>query len=180
MKFQATIFISGLLALALLAACKSTKTLSYKAGSCDRLAVDLDQGTLNGLNGAASMDEVKKQLPCFTGETEEGSSFNCGGGLFYLDHDFYFYTHRNYIEIRKDFKGTMSQDMLGKSMSELGGAFSKPDKEKEYESTFSGTVTNYYEYRKKWGTLVIVIEDEAVIEVALHFGKEPGDVEYCL
>lgn len=114
MKTIKFLVLTGLV-LFIVQACNSTKKISYKAGSCDVLFCDFKKGTLNGLNGQASMDEVKRQLPCFTGETEEGSSYNCGGGVFYLDHTFFFYTGRDYIEIRKGFQGKSSIEVLGKA-----------------------------------------------------------------
>ena len=163
-----------------LMACKTTKKLNYTARSCDQIVVDFERGTLNGLNGAASMDEVKKQLPCSTGETEEGSSFNCGGGVFFLKHTFFFYTGRDYIEIREGFTGKCSEDLLGKSFGKLGDSFSKPDQKKEHESSFTGKTTNYYEFGKKWGTILVVVEEGIVKEVAMYYGQKPGSLEYCL
>ncbi len=52
---------------------------------CDALVLDLDRGTLNGLAPTASMDEVKGQFPCSTGESEEGAIYNFGGGVFFLE-----------------------------------------------------------------------------------------------
>jgi hypothetical protein len=85
---------------------------------CSRLHFDLVRGTLNGVTPTASMDEVKRRLPCFTGESPEGEVFNFGGGVFFLDHDFYFYTNRNYIEVRSRFKGTVTPDVLGRPLAE--------------------------------------------------------------
>ncbi len=86
---------------------------------CTNLYFDLKKGTLNGLKPDAPMYLVKSKLPCFTGETEEGSDINYGGGVFYLNHDFYFYTHKDYIEVRRNFKGKLSADILGKSKSQV-------------------------------------------------------------
>lgn len=83
---------------------------------CEHLYVDLQKGTLNGLTPADSMGRIKKELPCFTGDTQEGSAFNYGGGVFYHNHDFYFYTHRDYLEVRADYKGKLSNSLyLGRS-----------------------------------------------------------------
>jgi hypothetical protein len=64
------------------------------------------------------MDEVKRRLPCFTGESAETSEMNFGGGVFFLDHDFYFYTGRNYIEVRARFPGTVTPDVLRRPIAE--------------------------------------------------------------
>ncbi|HEX6042728.1 hypothetical protein, partial [Longimicrobium sp.] len=106
--------------LAVFAACTppSAPPAQPAAAGCARLAFDLRGGTLNGVAPTASMDEVKRRLPCSTGETEEGGPFNFGGGVFFLDHDFYFYTHRDYIEVRSRFPGTVTPDVLGKDVRE--------------------------------------------------------------
>ncbi len=78
-------------------------SLSAQA-QCGAIELNLAKGTLNGLSPNDAPEHIKKLLPCFTGETEEGSSYNEGGGVFFRDHDFYFYTHRDYIELRTGFK----------------------------------------------------------------------------
>ena len=86
---------------------------------CDNLYFDAVEGTVNGVDPTASMSEVKSKLPCFTGETEEGGVFNYGGGIFFLNHDFYFYTYQNFIDIRKGFKGRMSFDFFNNSQKKI-------------------------------------------------------------
>ncbi len=51
--------------------------------------VNLKRGTVNKLKLTASQDEVKAALPCSTGDTEECSDFNCGGGVFFLNNSFF-------------------------------------------------------------------------------------------
>jgi hypothetical protein len=86
------------------------------ADPCASLHFDLVRGTLNGVAPTASMDEVKRRLPCSTGELEETSEMNFGGGVFFLDHDFFFYTGRNYIEVRRHFPVTPG--VLGRPIAE--------------------------------------------------------------
>ena len=92
-------------------------TAAAAPADCSRLHFDLVRGTLNGVPPAASMDEVKRRLPCFTGESAEREELNFGGGVFFLNHDFYFYTGRNYIEARSRFKGTVTPDVLGRPLA---------------------------------------------------------------
>ena len=74
---------------------------------------------MNGVPATASMDKAKVAFPCFTGETEEGADFNCGGGVYFLKHDFYFYTHKDFIEVRTGYTGKMSKPVLGLKKEEL-------------------------------------------------------------
>ena len=85
---------------------------------CAELHFDLRRGTLNGIAPTASMDAVKQRLLCFTGESEETSEMNFGGGVFFLNHDFYFYTGRNYIEVRGRFPGTVTPNVLRRPIAE--------------------------------------------------------------
>ncbi len=88
------------------------------ANPCASLRFDLVRGTLNGVPPTATMDEVKRRLPCFTGESAETSEMNFGGGVFFLDHDLFFYTGRNYIEVRRRFPGTVTPDVLGRPIGD--------------------------------------------------------------
>lgn len=88
------------------------------ADPCAELHFDLRRGTLNGVPATATMDEVKRRLPCFTGESGETSEMNFGGGVFFLNHDLFFYTGRNYIEVRRRFAGTVTPDVLGRPIAD--------------------------------------------------------------
>jgi hypothetical protein len=99
------------LGVVLLAGCGGARR-SFAPG-CDALEFDLRAGLLNGLPPTASMNEVRRQLPCATGDTEEGHPFNEGGGVFFLTHDLYFYTHRDRIEVREAFDGRVVPALLG-------------------------------------------------------------------
>ena len=164
------------IALALLFfACKTT----YKLGQCDQLFLDLEKGTINGMSPAASMDEVKKAFPCFTGETKEGSESNCGGGLFFLKHDFYFYTHNDFIEARKGFAGNVSKQVFGLSREELTSLLGTPDETLTHKSIFLDEMIYVHQYSKKWGTLSFVEEEGRITQVEMHQGKKIGAIDYC-
>lgn len=90
-----------------------------RLGHCDRLEFDVETGLLSGLPPNLSKEEVKRELPCFTGETGEGEIANYGGGVFFLNHDFFFYTFLRYLEIRSDFSGRTSIPLFGRSRAEL-------------------------------------------------------------
>ncbi|MEM1056261.1 MAG: hypothetical protein AAGI52_12110 [Bacteroidota bacterium] len=121
--------LSFLLALATFAGCSGP---GLAPPGCEALVLDLELGTLNGLKPTASMDEVKTQFPCSTGETEEGSAFNFGGGVFFLDHGFFAYTHRDFLEVRESFAGTTRPEALGQPLSILG----EPDRMDEGAALF--------------------------------------------
>lgn len=149
------------LALAFLAGCSGPPSA---APGCDALVLDLNRGTLNGLTPTASMDEVKAQFPCATGETAEGETYNFGGGVFFLDHDFFFYTGRDFIEARDEFAGMTRPSVIGQPLEVLG----TPDRTDQGAALFdrrygclraevnaSGTVTEVGVHAEACSTLVV-------------------------
>ncbi len=150
-------------------AAKATKV--PKSKPCKAIIANLTSGTVNGVKPAATMAEVKKKLPCFTGDTEEGGAFNCGGGVFYLNNDIYFYTGRDYIEIRSNFKGKTTPSVLGVYRDELKSKLGEPDVVLE-----GGRV---WLYKRPFGTLRINFNaDDLCIEIGLH-SVPPAEVQLC-
>lgn len=145
------------------------------AQDCDNLVADLKKGTLNGVKPTASQAAIKEKLPCFTGDSEEGGPFNCGGGVFFLKHDFFCYTGGDYIEFRKNFNGKLSVPVLGLSQEEavknlkLGKAVRQ---EEHSGKTFVFLKTRY-------GCLVLTLEDDAVLKVGMY-AKPAKAVKLCL
>ncbi|HEX6192843.1 MAG TPA: hypothetical protein VFZ42_10795 [Chitinophagaceae bacterium] len=86
---------------------------------CPAISVDLLAGKVNGMEPDFTQGQIKKALPCFTGEEAESKTAKCGGGIFYKDKDIYFYTARDYVEIGPSFKGKLSLPLMGASRSGL-------------------------------------------------------------
>lgn len=150
-------------------AAKATKAPKIKP--CKPITANLTSGTVNGLKPTAAMAEVKKKLPCFTGDTEEGGDFNCGGGVFYLNNDIYFYTGRDYVEIRSNFKGKTSPSVLGIYRDELKSKLGEPDVVLD-----GGRV---WLYKRPYGTLRINFNpDDLCVEIAMH-AVPPAQVKLC-
>lgn len=154
------------------AACSSSKKIAVYQPGCDQLYVDVANGMINGLPATASMQEIKKQFPCFTGDTEEGAAYNCGGGVFFLDYNFYYYSGRDYIEVRYGFPGSMSDNLISLGVSEIVERYGDPVRKDE-----SGDRT-YYVYKAGYGSLVIVFQQGKVYKFAMHTAK-PGDAYLC-
>jgi hypothetical protein len=144
--------------------CSTTKPSTQKVykTDCSELVVDLKKGTLNNLPATESMENIKQKLTCFTGDTEEGEeTFNCGGGVFFLNHGFFFYTYKDYIEVRENFKGVVSPQIMGVSILELKKHIGTPAK----IISQSGT----YFYKMPYGTLRVELDSqEKVREIGLH------------
>lgn len=166
----------GLIAvlLVVLTACGGSKEAvkTYDPG-CTKLFVDVEAGTLNGVSPKASMEEVKVQFPCFTGGSEEGGAMNCGGGVFFLEHDFYFYTGRDYLEVRFKFPGQTSVPLLSQGSHEVEANLGAPDKKETHDDK------EYWFYKKKYGSLVIQFRGGKSYQFDL-FTVSPDKVQLCL
>ncbi len=119
---------------------------------CNELYLDLEDGTLNGIKPTDSQSVIKKYLPCYTGATREGNVANYGGGVFYLDHDFYIYTAKDFIQIRGSFSGKVSGNMLNNSYDEIIAKYGQP------------TIKNRLMYATKYGCMYFY-EDE----ISVHY-----------
>ena len=94
---------------------------------CGPLVFDLENGRINGVAPTANQAEVKGELPCWTGSTPESDPVaNYGGGVFFLNHDFYLYTAHDRIEARSRFDGTMRPPLLGASLSTVMERIGRP------------------------------------------------------
>jgi hypothetical protein len=145
------------------------------AQSCDKLVADLKKGTLNGLKPTATQEQVKAKLPCFTGDSEDGGAFNCGGGVFFLDNDFFCYTGRDYIELRTKFNGKLSIPVLGltkaAAIKKLGmGRAVRTEKDEDTEFLF---------FKTAYGCLMLKIENSKVANVAMY-AIPAKEAELCL
>src|SRR5258705_1509812 len=92
---------------------------SSTQNQCSLFVVDILDGKVNGAEPDFSQGEIKKMLPCFTSEEPENSTSKCGGLISYKDRDVYFYTGRNYVEIREKFKGKLSVPLMGAARNSL-------------------------------------------------------------
>jgi hypothetical protein len=81
--------------------------------------VDILNGKVNGAEAKYTPGQIKGLLPCFSSEEAETAESKCGGGVFYKENDIYFFTGRDYIEIREKFKGKLSVPLMGAARSSL-------------------------------------------------------------
>lgn len=86
---------------------------------CPPLMVNVMEGNVNNIQPNFTGGQIEKAFPCFTGKVEESDTSKCGGLISLDDNDIYFYTSRDYIEIREKFKGKMSIPLMGAARTEL-------------------------------------------------------------
>lgn len=86
---------------------------------CPDIVVNILDGNVNGVEPDYTPGQIKKTLPCFTTDEPETAASHCGGLISYKDKDLYFYTGRDYIEIREKFKGKLSIPLMGAARTGL-------------------------------------------------------------
>lgn len=134
----------------------------------DLIKVDIENGTINGLKPAATMDEIKKALPFFTDETAENQGINCDGGVFYMNNDVYFYTARDYVDIKAEFKGKLSKDILNKKIQEVTKLLGTPDHQIKPAGDDESMMVVYFKMPYGCLRLNYNISTGNVFEVAMH------------
>ncbi len=136
---------------------------------CNTVVVDILAGKVNGLEPDFTLGQVKSALPCFTTEEPENSSSKCGGGVFYKDKDIYFYTGRDYIEIREKFKGKLSIPLMGAARNSLFKTLGHP-KIKD---------VNWDAYQTQYGTLILYFSKAGKINKIQFSNKGTETLSLC-
>jgi len=140
MKKLCLLAFSAFLTICLQAQLKTTKV-------CPDLYVDILDGKVNGLYSNSTIGEIKGKLPCFSSTVDDTATSKCGGNVFYKDKDIYFYTGRDYVEIREKFKGKLSLPLLGAARTGLFKMLGLPKiKDVKWDAfqTQYGTLILYY------------------------------------
>ena len=141
--------------------------IKIENNACENLYFDLEKGTLNGLKLGATQRDIKTALPCFTGDSPDGAEYNCGGGVFFLKHGFFFYSGQNYIEVRSNYKGNITHDLMNLSPLGVEASLGSPDR-RENVRKWDGTQRTHYFYKKDYGCLSVVFVNKKVARVAAH------------
>lgn len=142
-------FLSGVFVWSLLAG-------PALAGACDKLFLDVDKGTLNGVKLTASLAEVKKAFPC----PHKTSKDQFGEHLFFAEHGFYLTVGKSILVLGADepsFMGTLSKDLLGKNLFEVSdllgdAAYTAHQAVSDEEE---GGRYSYDFFPRPWGTLIV-------------------------
>jgi hypothetical protein len=138
------------------------------AVTCPVFKIDVLEGVLNdGLSAASTLGEVKNFFPCFTTEIPEADN-NCGG-VFYKDKDIYFYTGRDYIEVRQNFKGKLSLPLMGASRGSLFKWLGHP-KMKD---------AGWDAFQTKYGTLILYYTKTGKINKLQITNKDTNTIKLC-
>lgn len=123
-----------------------------KTPVCNTFIVDILDGKVNDVLPDFTNSQIEEKLPCFTSSEPENASSPCGGSVFYKDKDVYFYTGRDYVEIKENFKGKLSIPLLGANRNSLFKWLGNPKiKDVQWDAfqTQYGTLVLYYNKANK-------------------------------
>ena len=138
--------------------CLSTAMGQLKARvKCPDLYIDVLNGTVNDIKPNYTPNEIKEKFPCFTSAQDESDSAKCGGGVFYKDKDVYFFTDRDYIEIREKFQGKLSIPVMGATRNSLFNSLGNPRVKDDTWDAFEmsyGTLVLHYNKAGKVGLIL--------------------------
>ncbi len=134
---------------------------------CPVFTIDILDGTVNELTPSSTMGEIKKKFPCFTASDE--STAACGGLVSYRDKDIYFYTARNYVEIRDHFKGKLSLPLLGASRNGMFRWLGNPHIRDQ----------NWDAYSTAYGTLVLYFNAAGKVNKLQFSTRTPESMKLC-
>ncbi len=126
------------------------------AGACDKLFLDLDKGTLNGVKLTASLAEVQKAFPC--PHTRSKDQF--GEHLFFTEQGFYLTVGKSILVSGVDepgFMGDLSKDLLGKGVLEVGDLLGDVayTAHQSISGSEQGARYRFAFYPRPWGTLIV-------------------------
>lgn len=136
---------------------------------CGTLVVNILDGTVNQVESDFTQGQIKKMLPCYTSVEEENADSKCGGGVFYKDKDIYFYTGRDYVEIKEKFKGKLSIPLMGASRNSLFKWLGHP-KIKD---------VNWDAFQTQYGTLVLYYNKSSKINRIIFSKKSTDALTLC-
>ncbi len=139
------------------------------ANQCATFVVDLLDGKVNGVKPNTTQPEVKKLLPCFTSVEPEDATSKCGGLVAFKDRDVYFYTGRDYVEIREKFKGKLSIPLMGAPRNGLFKYLGNP-KIKD---------TNWDAYTTSYGIIILYFNKANRINKIQFSTDGPDTIKLC-
>lgn len=135
---------------------------------CGTFEVDILDGKVNGLKPNARFDDITAKLPCFTSKEVEGTTAKCGASISYKDREIYFYTDRDYIEIREKAQVKLSIPLLGAPRNGLFKWLGNPKLKDENWDAFEmayGILVLHYNKAGKVNLIQITTKDTSTLNL---------------
>jgi hypothetical protein len=122
-----------------------TKAQLKPKDDCGEFYIDILDGKINKVRPDFTIEQIKKELPCFSSAEDESATAKCGGGVYFKDRDVTIYTQRDYVEVGEKFKGKLSIPLIGAKKGSLFNYLGNP-KVKD---------TNWEAFQTAYGILVL-------------------------
>ena len=135
---------------------------------CPPFNVDVLDGTVSNIHPQSPYSDIKNRLPCFTDEADELSSSGCGG-VFYKDKGVYFYTYRDYIDIKANFTGTMSIPLMTTDRKSLFKWLGNP----------AIRDINWEAYQMRYGCLVVFFDTNGKVNRVVISSRSTETLRLC-
>ena len=135
---------------------------------CPPMRVNVMEGNVNDIQPNYTPGQIEKTFPCFSSKETESDTAKCGGMISYQDKGIYFYTGRDYIEIRENYNGKMSLPLMGASRSSLFQWLGYPKiKDISWDAfqTAYGTLITYYNAANKIVKLQITTKSTETLKL---------------
>lgn len=155
---------------------------------CDSLFANFDSARIelvvdsNRIFITADMtaDSISKMLKCFEATIESNDEKICGSQINFIKENFAVNTDAHYLEIRPDFKGKATIDVINSGEEEMYNKAGDPERVTDVrigdDQTFSA-----YLYPKYYGTLAIWVDMNLHKVVRICFyKKKPADIDLCV
>ncbi|PIQ27365.1 hypothetical protein COW36_15525 [bacterium (Candidatus Blackallbacteria) CG17_big_fil_post_rev_8_21_14_2_50_48_46] len=125
------------------------------AGPCEKMKLDLDKGTLNGISVKATLATVRKAFPCPAKESKYENTVSL-----YFEAAGFFFTPGQSITVSSmlepGFNGSLSKDLLGASADQVEEALGASQYQaREVADESLGYYFYYAFYTRPWGTLIL-------------------------
>lgn len=136
---------------------------------CGVFEVNVLKGSVNDIMPNFTAGEIKKKLPCFTGEEPEGKDSKCNGAVFYKDRDVSFYTFRDYVVIGPAFKGRMNMPVIGTKRNSLFNRLGNPKlKDIKWDA-----------YQTQYGCLILYYDAQNKVNKMIMSTKSTDEIDLC-
>jgi hypothetical protein len=139
--------------------------------------VDVMNGTIDGLKPTATHAEIVAKFPDYTSIDEKETDYNNGGGVFFLNKGMFFYTYRDIIDIREDFIGNVSHNLMSKGTNQIPAILKKipitseENSYSQYNDNFRTTRVVKQTFEMDYGKLIIESTPSSVYGFEIHYSK---------
>ncbi len=162
--------IKLMLSLLLLLSGKFTQAQLQSKPECNTIIADIYKGWINMAAPNADPEQIKTKLPCYTSFEKESNDSKCGGGIYFADKDFKYFTQRDYVVIGEKFKGKFNIPIIGAKRDDLFAWLGNPKlKAEQWEA-----------YQMQYGTLIVYFNSKKLVNKIIMSTKTTEFIDLCM